>query len=216
MLHLLRRAAPDLRVTLRDLKPHLQSGFPWHTPDEVHQDLKTPQEWWDPLGPVLEQAFLAVGAGPRLARELSVRVREDFVDPRQWRVYGDVFPTLDELSARGWTHLVLSNHVPELADIANGLGLGGRISRIFNSAETGHEKPHLEAYRAILRTLQKPEAVWMVGDNVEADVLGAEEAGIPAVLVRRPHPDAARYSDDLLGVPAIIEGKRRTWPVPIP
>jgi ribonucleotide monophosphatase NagD (HAD superfamily) len=40
----------------------------------------------------------------------------------------------------------------------------------------------------------------MVGDNVVADVLGAEAAGIPAILVRRPDPRAARYAESLDGV----------------
>ena len=40
----------------------------------------------------------------------------------------------------------------------------------------------------------------MVGDNVVADVLGAEAVGLPAVLVRRPDPRAARYADSLAGV----------------
>jgi FMN phosphatase YigB (HAD superfamily) len=40
----------------------------------------------------------------------------------------------------------------------------------------------------------------MVGDNVVADVLGAEAVGIPAVLVRRPDPRAVRYADSLAGV----------------
>lgn len=205
MLHLLREAAPDLRVSSEDLRPYLQTGFPWHEPKKSHPELDTPQRWWDALHPVLERAYLAVGVSPRLSRELTLRVREDFVDPQQWRIYDDVFPALDDLSRSGWAHLVLSNHVPELSRIVHGLGLGGRISRIFSSAETGHEKPHPEAYRAVLGTLADPESVWMVGDNVRADVLGAEEAGIPAVLVRRPHPDAARYSEDLLGARDFIE-----------
>ena len=46
----------------------------------------------------------------------------------------------------------------------------------------------------------------MVGDNVVADVLGAEELDIPAVLVRRPDPRAERYADSLAGVePFLLE-----------
>ena len=44
----------------------------------------------------------------------------------------------------------------------------------------------------------------MIGDNVAADVLGAEAAGIPAILVRRPDPRAARYADTLAGVDAFL------------
>ncbi len=46
----------------------------------------------------------------------------------------------------------------------------------------------------------RPAEAWMIGDNVLADVLGAEELGLPAVLVRRPDPRATRYADSLAGV----------------
>ena len=52
--------------------------------------------------------------------------------------------------------------------------LGERVLRVFNSAETGYEKPHPEAYRRVLRTL---------GDEVEAvrRVIrtGREEVRVP-------------------------------------
>jgi hypothetical protein len=59
-----------------------------------------------------------------------------------------------------------------------GLGLGERVLRVFNSAETGYEKPHPEAYRRVLRTL---------GDEVEAvrRVVGAgrEQVCVPELCV---------------------------------
>jgi FMN phosphatase YigB (HAD superfamily) len=102
-------------------------------------------------------------------------LRQDFVDPVQWRVFPDVFPALDGLSSKGWTHIVLSNHVPEISSIAAGLGLGKRVLRVFNSAETGYAKPHPEAYRRALRTL---------GDEVEAVVRRVVGAGREEVCVR--------------------------------
>ena len=56
------------------------------------------------------------------------------MDPAQWREFPDVFPALDGLSSRGWTHLVLNNHVPQ-----HRRELGERVLRVFNSAETGYE-----------------------------------------------------------------------------
>jgi FMN phosphatase YigB (HAD superfamily) len=67
------------------------------------------------------------------------------------------------------------------------------------SAETGYEKPHERAFASVLEQL-RPAQAWMVGDNVVADVLGAGAVGIPAVLVRRPDPRAARFADSLLAV----------------
>jgi FMN phosphatase YigB (HAD superfamily) len=71
------------------------------------------------------------------------------------------------------------------------------------SAETGYEKPHAQAFASVLDVLRPAEA-WMAGDNVVADVLGAEAVGLPAVLVRRPDPRAARYADSLGGVESFL------------
>ena len=55
---------------------------------------------------------------------------------------------------------------------------------------TGHEatvlgKPSPAYYLAALEALDaEPELTWMVGDDLEADVLGAQAAGITGVLVR--------------------------------
>jgi FMN phosphatase YigB (HAD superfamily) len=51
----------------------------------------------------------------------------------------------------------------------------------------------------------EPSEAWMVGDNVMADVLGAEAVGIPAVLVRRPDPRAERYAGSLDAVVQFLE-----------
>ncbi len=46
--------------------------------------------------------------------------------------------------------------------------------------------------------------ILFVGDTYEADVAGPERAGMQALLVRRPHPEARRYADDLTGVLTLL------------
>jgi FMN phosphatase YigB (HAD superfamily) len=105
----------------------------------------------------------------------------------------------------GWTHLVLSNHVPELPGILHNLGLDGHLHQIFNSAESGYEKPHPRAFDAVLGAVAGAEAAWMVGDNLESDVRGAEAVGLPAILVRGPKRDAQYHCEDLHGAAGIVE-----------
>ena len=74
-----------------------------------------------------------------------------------------------------------------------------------HSAVLGYEKPHPRAYTTVLQAMGPDlSTVWMIGDSFTADVLGAEAAGIPAVLVRRSHPDAQRFSETLEEVPAML------------
>jgi putative hydrolase of the HAD superfamily len=170
----------------------------------AHPQLCEPEAWWTSIRPVLARAYEAAGYAPARALELADAARRLYVDPSVgWALFEDTLPTLERLSRAGWTHAILSNHVPELRQLVAGLGLEEVVACISCSAETGYEKPHARAFASVLEVLRPAEA-WMVGDNVVADVLGAEAVGLPAVLVRRPDPRAARYADTLAGVEAFL------------
>jgi putative hydrolase of the HAD superfamily len=197
--------APALDVAVDQFRPYLRSGFPWHTPDCPHPEIVTSEQWWNALDPVFERALRGVGCDADQACALAKRVRRVYPDPLRWRLYDDAIPTLDRLSARGWTHVVLSNHVPELPQILYHLGLLPRIASVFNSADTGYEKPHPQAFRLALEAMGSVTAVWMIGDSYEADVVGAELMGIPVILVRRFHAGARYYCGGLAQVPAVVD-----------
>lgn len=207
LLETLNLALPDHTVTLEQIRPFLQTGFPWQEADRPHLHLTSADLWWEAILPVLERAYLGVGLDKDLAWTLAHQFRTVYLKLDCWHLFDDVLPTLDTLSAQGWTHTILSNHVPELGDIVRHLGLTSRIASIFNSAEIGYEKPHPHAFEIALATLPDVETVWMIGDSFTADVQGAESVGIPAILVRRSHPDAGRYCASLADVPVLIAGK---------
>jgi putative hydrolase of the HAD superfamily len=205
LLEVVEREQPGHAVTADQIRPYLQSGFPWHQPDRPHPQLASPDGWWAALEPVFEGAFAGLGFGSRQARSMARQVRPIYCNPGRWRLFDDALPTLGELSSRGWTHLILSNHVPELRALIGHLGLACFVDRVFNSAETGYEKPHPDAFRAVLVAVGDAKEVWMIGDSYEVDILGAEAAGIRAILVRRPFPEARYYCDQLTLVPGIVE-----------
>jgi len=186
-------------------RPHLRSGFPWHAPDVPHAELCAPGAWWGSIRPLLARAYEAAGYPAARAEELAAAAQRLYVDPAVgWRLFDDVPPVLGRLRDEGWTHAILSNHVPELRGIVSALGLDELISVVVCSAETGYEKPHPQAFAALLDGIEA-ERVVMIGDNVVADVLGAEAVGIPALLVRRPDPRAARFVQDLYGIEDVLE-----------
>ena len=56
------------------------------------------------------------------------------------------------------------------------------LEKIFCCKKVGHKKPSLEFYQYILNDLKlTPLSIFMVGDNFEADVLGANRCGIRAI-----------------------------------
>lgn len=84
--------------------------------------------------------------------------------------------------------------------LVEGLGLGSLVTLIVNSAETGFEKPHPRAFQSALAALEDPREAWMIGDSVDADVLGAESVGLRAILVRREDVRALRRAQSLRDV----------------
>lgn len=189
------------------VRPFMNSGFPWHDPETIREPACRPDVWWQALEPVLARAFKQVGdVGDIRAAELAKQVRDTYLDATAWIVFDDVVPTLTQLAALHWRHIVLSNHVPELPQLVDRLGLGRHFEAIHTSAHTGIEKPNPEAFRRVIAGLPPGATVWMIGDSPSADVQGAEGAGIPAVLVRCNSPLAKRQCPTLVGVIEIVEG----------
>ncbi len=197
-------ALPGHTITLEQIIPHLRSGFPWHAPEQPHTHITHADQWWQELQPLFAAVFAALGIGASQARGLAEWVRPTYCNPARWRLFDDVLPAFDDLTARGWTHVILSNHVPELNDFITSLSLRPRVAAIWNSAQMGYEKPHPQAFRGVLDAIGGAPA-WMIGDNYTADVLGAAAVGIPGVLVRRSHAQAVRFCADLTQVAAIVE-----------
>lgn len=199
------RVAPAGPVTYEALQSFMRAEFPWLKPEEPHLELDTADAWWAALAPVFERAYRGVGFAADEARHLASRVRSTYLaTPERWRAFDDVVPVLETLADAGWSHAMLTNHVPELPDIVRWVGLTPYFTRIFNSAEIGYEKPHPCAFQTVMKAMGVPDTCWMIGDSYEADVVGAETVGIPAILVRRPHPKASRYAETLWDVPRIV------------
>ncbi len=203
-LHVLRQVFPDHPATEDDLRPFLRSGFPWHDPDR-HYGQRSADAWWDAVAPVLTRMYVeGAGLSQTQAAELAGQFRPAYLDLRFWRLFDDTLPTLGVLTEAGWRHVILSNHVPELDTIIDGLGITARFEAIHNSALIGYEKPHPALFRHVLETLPDGVTVWMIGDNPRADFAGAGQAGIPAILVRRETDGVQPFSRDLAGVPEIL------------
>jgi len=194
------------QVDDEQIRPYLRDGFPWHRPDEIHTECNESSSWWASLRPLFTRAYHGVGYPLARAEELSSYVREVFINPERFIVYEDTIPTLATLLEKGWRHAILSNHVPELKDIISGLGLDSCFDFCFSSGVTGYEKPNPKAFRHALQVIGIPRDIWMVGDNVDADIYGAESVGIRAILVRNNNKADVRYhAQDLRGAASIIE-----------
>jgi putative hydrolase of the HAD superfamily len=193
LLEVLDEHVPGHAASLDRLRADLRDGFPWHRADEPHPELCEPDAWWEALRPPLTRAFTGAGVDAAGHDSLVRAVRARFIDGTVgWRVFDDTRPALTTTRAAGWRNVILSNHVPELPSLVAALGLDDLVEHVFTSASIGFDKPHPEAFRHALRESGAADRRWMVGDNPDADVGGAQALGIPAVLIRTEggEPDA--------------------------
>lgn len=167
-----------------DVRPGLRDVLPWHHPGRPHPELDAPVAWWTHVGGVLQAALAPLGIRGRDAEAVAAAFPAVYLDPARWVVDPDARPALRRLAGAGWRNLVVSNHVPELAGLVTALGLDEHLDAVLTSALVGHEKPHPAIFEAALDAAGRPEVVWMVGDNPDADIAGAAALGIPGVLVR--------------------------------
>ncbi len=184
---------PDSPITLDEIHAYLRKGFPWHAPESEHIGVAA-EEWWQELSPVFVRALRGLGFESAQARTMSAQVRQAYLLPERWHLYADTQPALKTLSSRGWQHILLTNHVPELPQILEQLQLTQSFAAIFNSAETGWEKPNAHAFQLPMQWIKShnpssaQQPILMIGDNLKADIRGAQEVGIPGYLVRQPAP----------------------------
>lgn len=176
--------APHRAIPVDDLASALESGFPWHRPDLPHPDLCNPEVWWARVMGRIAGALHALGCTPEEAQSISQSVRGRIVDASQYQVFSDVEPALQRLADAGWIQAVVTNHIPELANLLVDLGLARYFVRIYTSAIVGYEKPHAEFLGRVLADGPWPGPIWIVGDSVEADCLPAAAHGCRAILVR--------------------------------
>lgn len=196
---------PQHDITRDRVRSYLRHGFPWHAPDVDRRHLRDPDAWWAALRPLFAEAFCGCGVKPDQARQLAWSVRAAYCDPARWKLFDDAVPALAGLAGAGWSHVILSNHVPELPLLVRALALEPYIAAVYTSAAIGFEKPRPEAFRAVLSAYPTAASAWMIGDSWTADILGAAAVGLPAILVRSDHPEARYRCASLAPIATIVE-----------
>lgn len=107
---------------------------------------------------------------------------------RNWEPYSDTHDTLNTLRDASYRPGCISNtndgaHVWRIVDRC---GLRPWLSPIYTSEEVGLRKPHPRLFQMVLEDWElSPDEVIMVGDTLDADVLGAHNAGLRGVWVDR-------------------------------
>ena len=115
-------------------------------------------------------------------------IYEAFARKDHWHVFDDVIDSgiLEKLKNSSITLGVVSNWDSRLHTILKGTGLAEYFDFILASAEVGSAKPDKKIFiEAIRRSGVKPAEVCHIGDDLLADIRGANSVGIEAILIDR-------------------------------
>jgi HAD superfamily hydrolase (TIGR01662 family) len=121
------------------------------------------------------------------------------VTQTNWDLESDAIPVLQGLQEGGYRLGIISNGAEDLNtyELIDKAKIRPYFEFILSSAAFGKRKPHPGIFRAALDHFQTPpEQTVMVGDNYEADILGAQQLGINTIWI-------TRRTDGLLNNPLI-------------
>lgn len=120
--------------------------------------------------------------GAQHARTIIAR----YLDPANWRTYGDVIPALDALRAQGYHLGAASDWGTNLILILRALGLSRYLEWVVISGAVGAAKPSPHFYELMVQRAGVPaQQIVHVGDSYYGDVQGARTVGAHAVLLDR-------------------------------
>ncbi len=159
-------------------------AFPVGTPPDRLRALE--YDWWRRLAREVfaDEAFPAFEA-------FFAEVFEYFRRAEAWYVFEDVLPTLSALRERGVRMAVISNFDSRLDDLLAEMGLREYFEAVHISTRLGAEKPDPAIFDAALRRHGiAPAEALHIGDRAEADLAGAEAAGIRGLLIDRKNGNA--------------------------
>lgn len=101
-------------------------------------------------------------------------------------VFADVIPALDAMQAAGLRLGVVSNWGWAAPELLQTLELARHFEIMSISARVGYQKPHAAIFEHALDLLEvSPDQAIHVGDDPEADIIGARRVGIEPVLIDR-------------------------------
>jgi putative hydrolase of the HAD superfamily len=105
-----------------------------------------------------------------------------------WMLENDTLPTLQKLEADGYRMGLISNagDDEDVQQLARRFGIAQFFDFILTSAACSYRKPHPRIFEIALSNWYfLPSEAVMVGDNLDADVRGAQRAGLYAIWLGR-------------------------------
>jgi len=125
------------------------------------------------------------------------------VTQTNWQLEADALSTLEKLKSEKYDMGIFSNagDDKDVQDLIDGFGIRSYFDFVLTSAGSFYRKPHPRAFEiALARWNIEPNEAVMIGDNLEADILGAGSIGMHTVWITRraefKEEDIRRFNPD--------------------
>lgn len=155
----------------------------WDDPDRNRRERVNMLGAWTKIvaGALEEMALADAGLAEAVARDYAARRRECM------RLFPEALDCLERWKRAGVAlGLVTNGDATQQRYKIERWGLARLFDAIVIEGEFGAGKPEAIVYRHALETLGAgPDEAWMVGDNLEFDVDGAQRAGVRGVWIDR-------------------------------
>lgn len=110
------------------------------------------------------------------------------ITQENWVLEEDAIATIETLREAGYNLGIVSNAGDDMdvQQLAQGFGITKYFDFILTSAACSYRKPHPRIFELALSNWYcLPEEAVMIGDNLDADIRGAAEAGLSSVWISR-------------------------------
>ena len=178
------------------IRPYMAFGFPWHTPEKDYSEY-TGDAWWELMEKHFCKSYIECGINSAIAYEAAPKVKSIITQKSRYIIYDDANETLCKLRQHGAKNILLSNNYPELRSVLKALEVEKYFDEIIISAEVGYNKPNKEIFD-IAKSKYPDADYYMIGDSINADIIGGKQNGMTTVLVHRGNSDEADYCFDNL------------------
>jgi putative hydrolase of the HAD superfamily len=155
------------------------------------------RSWWRTVVKSTFETVQRASIEDSLLDPLFAELYDHFAQPTAWRLFPDVPQALQRLADIAPLH-ILSNFDLRLHPILQGLGIAEHFQTITLSSQVGTSKPHPRIFTHALSQAGIPaHAALHIGDEREADLMGASQAGLYACLLDRPTFDLVALAEKL-------------------
>lgn len=139
------------------------------------------------------------------SEELSVHLGDKYISrsPTKTNLFPNTHQVLSKLKEKYQLHIITNGFKEVQYTKLEKSNLLQYFEVVVCSEETGKKKPHKDVFNlALSRAKTLPEESLMIGDNLEADIIGANKVGMKTVWF---NPDQKQTKNNVVQIQDLIE-----------